>query len=118
MKVTAYWYPKCSTCRDAVKWLESKGFAADKINLFEQPPSKEQLRTLLQQSGLGIKKLLNTSGEVYREMNLKEKLPRMSEDDILELLAMNGRLIKRPIVTDGTRVTIGFKEDAYAEAWS
>ncbi|MCI3919595.1 arsenate reductase family protein [Paenibacillus sp. TRM 82003] len=118
MKLTAYIYPKCGTCRDAMKWLEARGHKAEKINLFETPPTKQELRAFLDQSGLELKKLLNTSGEVYREMNLKDKLPTMSEDDILELLASNGRLIKRPIVSDGQRATIGFKEDNYESMWS
>ena len=88
------------------------------VNVFETPPAKEELRELWQRSGLPLKKFLNTSGEVYKEMNLKDKLPHMSEDDILELLAANGRLIKRPIITDGARVTVGYKEAEYAEVWS
>jgi arsenate reductase len=117
MKITAYHYPKCSTCRDALKWLKAHGFETEGVDIFEQPPSKEELHELLQKSGLELGKFLNTSGEVYREMNLKEKLPHMSEDDILELLSMNGRLIKRPIMTDGERVTVGYKADHYAEVW-
>jgi arsenate reductase len=117
MKVTAYHYPKCGTCRNAIKWLEAKGFETDKIDIFEAPPSKEELHKLLKLSGLGIKKFLNTSGEVYKEMNLKDKVPHMSEDEILDLLARNGRLLKRPIVTDGERVTVGYKEESYAEVW-
>lgn len=117
MKLTVYWYPKCGTCRSAVKWLEAKGHELEKIDLFETPPAKEALRTLYQHSGLELKKFLNTSGDVYKEMKLKDKIPQMSEAEIIELLASNGRLIKRPIVTDGKRVTVGFKEDHYAEVW-
>ncbi|TLS51476.1 arsenate reductase family protein [Paenibacillus antri] len=116
--VTAYIYPKCSTCRDAMRSLEAKGVRPEKIDLFETPPSKEQLRSFWELSGLPLKKFLNTSGEVYKEMNLKDRIPRMSEDDILELLASNGRLIKRPIVVDGKRITVGFKEEQYKEIWS
>lgn len=117
MKLTAYIYPKCGTCREAVKSLEAKGHELEKINLFETPPTAAQLKEFLRRSGLPVKKLLNTSGEVYKEMNLKDKIPTMSEDDILELLASNGRLIKRPIVTDGERATIGYKEEQFAEVW-
>jgi len=118
MNLTIYWYPKCGTCRDAVKWLEAHGHQfQEKIDLFETPPSKETLRELYVKSGLELKKFLNTSGEVYKEMKLKDKIPGMSEDEVLELLASNGRLIKRPIVTDGERVTVGFKEQQYEEVW-
>jgi len=117
-EVTAYIYPKCGTCRDAMKSLASKGVQSEKIDLFETPPSKEELRRLWELSGLPLKKFLNTSGEVYKEMNLKDRILGMSEDDILELLASNGRLIKRPIVSDGKRVTVGYKEEQYAEVWS
>lgn len=117
MKLTAYMYPKCSTCRDAMKWLEARGYEPEKINLFETPPTKRELREFLDKSGLELKKLLNTSGEAYREMSLKDKLPQMSEDEVLDLLATNGRLIKRPIVSDGARVTVGFKADHYENVW-
>ncbi|HZG55207.1 arsenate reductase family protein [Paenibacillus sp.] len=117
--MTAYLYPKCSTCRDAMKSLAAKGIQPERVvNVFETPPSKEELRELWRRSGLPLKKFMNTSGEAYKEMNLKDKLPHMSEDDVLELLASNGRLIKRPIVTDGERVTVGYKEAEYAEVWS
>lgn len=117
MKLTVYMYPKCGTCRNAVKWLEAKGHELHKIDLVATPPSAEELRRLLALSGQPIKKLLNTSGEVYKELQLKDKIPHMSEDDIVELLSKHGKLIKRPIVSDGRKATIGFKEDAFEEAW-
>ncbi len=117
-KATAYIYPKCSTCRDAMKSLEAKGVHPERIDLFVTPPSKEELRRLWELSGLPLKKFLNTSGEVYKEMNLKDRIPKMSEDEVLALMASNGRLIKRPIVTDGERITVGFKEEQYKEIWS
>jgi arsenate reductase len=90
---------------------------AETIHLFDHPPSADRLKKLIAQSGLELKKWFNTSGEVYKEMNLKDKLPQMSDDQKIELLASNGRLIKRPIVTDGRKVTVGYKEEEYKRAW-
>ncbi|TMV44721.1 arsenate reductase family protein [Paenibacillus mesophilus] len=116
--VTVYLYPKCGTCRDALKSLDRKGVKPDEVvNIFETAPSAERLAEMIVKSGLGIKKFFNTSGEVYKEMQLKDKLPGMSEADMIALLASNGRLIKRPIVYDGERVTVGFKEDEYERVW-
>ncbi|MBP1993505.1 arsenate reductase family protein [Paenibacillus eucommiae] len=118
MKVKVYGYDKCGTCRDAMKWLKAHNVEiGESIPLFETPPSAGELKELLTLSGLGIKKFFNTSGEVYKEMLLKDKLPGMTEQEMLDLLASNGRLIKRPIVTDGKQVTVGFKEDAFKEIW-
>ncbi|MCY9763050.1 arsenate reductase family protein [Paenibacillus alvei] len=117
MNVTVYQYAKCSTCRKAVQWLKGKGYEVTLIPIVEEPPSSEELRKLVAKSGLELKKFFNTSGEVYKEMQLKDKLPAMSEQEQLDLLASNGKLIKRPIVTDGKRATVGFNEDMFAEAW-
>lgn len=117
--VTVYLYPKCGTCRDALKSLERKGVQPDEVvNIFETAPSRERMAEIIAKSGLGIKKFFNTSGEVYKEMQLKDKLPNMSEADMIDLLASNGRLIKRPIVYDGEHVTVGYKEDEYEKVWS
>jgi arsenate reductase (glutaredoxin) len=118
MKVTMYWYPRCGTCRSALKWLQAKGIEADTHDIFETAPSKETVRELWKLSGLNLRKLFNTSGEVYRELELKDKLPQMSEEEMLDLLSSNGRLIKRPIVTDGKKATVGFKEEQFAEVWA
>jgi len=117
-RLTIYQYPKCSTCRKAVKLLESQGHELESVNVFEEPPTAAQLEQLIQLSGLDIRKFFNTSGEVYREMNLKEKLPHMTDAEKIDLLASNGRLIKRPIVTDGRQVTVGFKEAEFVQSWS
>lgn len=117
MAVTVYQYPQCGTCRNAVKWLQQHEIETHLVHIVNEPPSAAALRELIGKSGLDIKKFFNVSGEVYKEMKLKDRLPSMSEEDMIELLASNGKLIKRPIVTDGTRVTVGFKEDAFAEAW-
>lgn len=116
-KLTVYEYNKCGTCRSAVKWLKSAGHEVEAIPLFEQPPAPDKLKQLIRQSGLGARKWFNVSGEVYKELNLKDQLPGMSEDEMIELLSSNGRLIKRPVVSDGRTVTVGFKEEQYAEKW-
>jgi len=83
----------------------------------DHPPSREELKRLIQKSGLPVQKFFNTSGKKYRELNLKEKLKTMSEEEMLDLLSSDGMLIKRPIVTDGERVTVGFREDQFEEVW-
>lgn len=117
MALTAYVYPKCGTCRNAVKWLKSHGHEVNEIHIVEQTPSAEVLRELVDKSGLELKKWFNVSGNVYRELGLKDKLPNMEVDEQLKLLSSNGMLIKRPVVTDGNQVTIGYKEEHYEEVW-
>ncbi|KIL35720.1 hypothetical protein SD70_32005 [Gordoniibacillus kamchatkensis] len=116
-KLTVYEYSKCGTCRSAVKWLKEAGHEVEPVALFEQPPSPEELKKLIERSGLGVRKFFNTSGEVYKEMGLKDKLPGMTEEEMIRLLSSNGRLIKRPVVTDGRTVTVGFKEEQYEQIW-
>ena len=113
-----YLYPKCGTCRNAVKWLESNGHKLEIRNIFEEPPTFSELNKLVDNSGLELKKFFNVSGEVYKELGLKDKLGVMSREEQIELLSSNGRLIKRPIVTNGEHVTVGFKEDQYAIVWA
>lgn len=117
-KLTMYQYSKCSTCRDAVKVLKSNGYEIHSIEIFDNPPDIETLSELIHLSGLEIKKFFNTAGEVYREMGLKDKLEGVSDQEKIALLSSNGRLIKRPIVTDGKQVTVGFKKDQYQDIWS
>jgi len=83
----------------------------------ESPPSVEELKELWKNSGFELKKFFNTSGNKYKELGLKDRLPTMSEEEQLELLASDGMLIKRPLLTDGQKVTVGFKEDMFTEAW-
>ncbi|MDQ0338332.1 arsenate reductase [Caldalkalibacillus uzonensis] len=87
------------------------------MHIVNDPPDKETLRKLWQQSGESLNKFFNTRGTVYKELNLKENLPGMNEEEQLELLSSNGKLLKRPIVTDGNKVTIGFQEKTFAETW-
>lgn len=117
MSLILYGYPKCGTCRDAKKWLLNHNHEVSEVNVFENPPSKEKLKELYQNSGLELKKFFNTSGQQYRELGMKDKLKTATEDELLEILASNGRLIKRPIITDGKKVTVGFKEELYEATW-
>ncbi|QGQ94987.1 arsenate reductase family protein [Paenibacillus psychroresistens] len=117
MSLQLYGYSKCNTCRDAIKSLRAKGYELKMIELFETPPSVKQLKAWIETSGLPIQKFFNVSGEVYRDMQLKDKLASMSDEEKLALLASNGRLIKRPIAFDEHNVTVGFKEAEYVEVW-
>lgn len=117
MTVKFIQYPKCTTCKKAQKWLDENGVQYENINIVEETPSKEQLKAYYEASGLPLKKFFNTSGMKYRELELKDKLPSMSDDEQLELLASDGMLIKRPIVTDGKKLTLGFKESDFSESW-
>lgn len=117
MSLTFYWYPKCGTCRNAKKWLDSKELEYKEVHIVENPPSKAELEDLYKKSGLELKKFFNTSGQKYRELGLKDKIKTASDSELLELLASDGMLIKRPLLTDGEHVTVGFKEDAYEQAW-
>ncbi|MBH5317324.1 arsenate reductase family protein [Paenibacillus sp. GSMTC-2017] len=116
-QLTIFEYPKCSTCKAAIKSLKAKGNDVVSRHIVEQTPTAEELKQLLNISGMDIKKLFNTSGDVYRELGLKDKLASMSEEEKLNLLASNGMLIKRPIVTNGKEVTVGYKEDSYEQTW-
>lgn len=117
MTLTYYGYPKCGTCRKATKWLETNSLEFIDNNIVENPPTKEELQRMIENSDLDIKKFFNVSGMKYRELNLKDKLPEMTDDEKIELLSTDGMLIKRPIVTDGSKVTVGFKEDQFEEVW-
>jgi len=112
-----YHYAQCSTCRKAQKWLETHGNKLKAVDITTHPPSKEQLRKILKSSGRKITDLLNTSGVQYRELSMKEKVKTLSEDQLLEMLSKNGRLIKRPLVFEGDKATIGFKEEEFGKTW-
>lgn len=106
-------YPKCSTCQKAKKYLTQHNISFEDRHIVEQHPTKEELTTWWKLSGLPLKKFFNTSGTVYKEMKLKDKLPTMSEDEQLTLLASNGMLVKRPILVQEDTVLVGFKEESY-----
>ena len=103
-------YPKCSTCQKAKKWLDENGIECTDRHIKEDNPTYEELKEWYERSGLPLKKFFNTSGQLYRGMELKDKLPTMSEDEQLKLLATDGMLVKRPLVIKGNTVLTGFKE--------
>ncbi len=108
-------YPKCSTCQKAKKWLDENRVQYTDRHIVEDNPSYEELKEWYEKSGLPLKKFFNTSGMLYKEMNLKDKLPEMSEDEQLKLLATNGMLVKRPLIVNGETVLTGFKEAEWAD---
>lgn len=107
-----YQYPNCSTCRKALKYLSDNGVSFASVNIVEQPPSKRELNAMLKIYDGQIRKLFNTSGMQYRELNLKESLPTMSDSEAIDLLASNGKLVKRPFLLsdDHKSGIVGFKE--------
>ena len=109
-------YPKCSTCKKAKKWLEEHNVEFEDRHIKEQNPSADELRQWHAASGLALKRFFNTSGMLYRSMELKDKLPSMSEDEQFELLASDGMLVKRPILVDGDTVLVGFREKEWEQA--
>lgn len=115
--IKLYGYKKCGTCRKAESSLTRVGLDYTFIDITEKPPSASALKTMAAQAGRDLKKMFNTSGVVYREKNIKVKLPDMSDAEILKLLASDGRLIKRPIVTDGTTTTVGYDDAEFKRAW-
>lgn len=106
-------YPKCSTCQKAKKYLDSHNIKYNDRNIKEDNPTKKELTNWVKKYNIEIKKLFNTSGMKYRELNLKEKLPSMSNDEKLELLSSDGMLVKRPLLITDDKVLIGFKEKEY-----
>lgn len=108
-------YPKCTTCQKAKKWLDEQGIPYTERHIVEKNPSYEELKDWHQKSGLSLKKFFNTSGMLYKEMQLKDKLPDLSEEEQLKLLASNGMLVKRPLIIDGELVLTGFREAEWKE---
>lgn len=108
-------YPKCSTCKKAKKWLDDNGIEYTDRHIVENNPTYEELNEWYNRSGLPLKRFFNTSGMLYKEMNLKERLLNMSEKEQLELLTTNGMLVKRPLIVDGDKVLTGFKEAEWEE---
>lgn len=107
-------YPKCTTCQKAKKWLDANNIAYTDRHIVEDNPSYDELKEWHKKSGLPLKKFFNTSGLLYKELQLKDKLPAMSEEEQLKLLASNGMLVKRPIIVDGGLVMTGFQETEWA----
>ena len=109
-------YPRCTTCQKAKKWLDDNHVEYTERHIVEDNPTYEELREWYSQSGLPIKKFFNTSGLRYKELNLKDKIPTMTEDELLKLLATDGMLVKRPLVVNGDRILTGFKEKEWSDA--
>ena len=108
-------YPKCTTCKKALKFLKDNNIDVQDRNITEEVPTAEELKVWIEKSGLECKKFFNTCGKVYKEMNLKDKVKDMSLDEAVELLSTNGMLIKRPILVSDDKVLVGFKEAEYKE---
>ena len=108
-------YPKCTTCQKAEKWLIENKVKYELCNIKSENPTKAELTELYKRSGLPLRKFFNTSGLLYKSLELKTKLPAMSEDEMLTLLASDGMLVKRPILENGDFVLVGFKEDEWRE---
>jgi len=108
-------YPKCSTCQKAKKWLDENSVEYNDRHIIEDNPTYEELKTWYKQSGLELKRFFNTSGMLYRSMGLKDKLPSMSEDEQLKLLASDGMLVKRPLIVSDKVILTGFREKEWAE---
>ena len=108
-------YPRCSTSNKAQKWLDEKGIPYEYRHIKENNPTYEELKTWHSMSGLPLKRFFNTSGMLYKEMKLKDRLPDMSEEEQLKLLSTDGLLVKRPIAVDGECVLVGFREPEWKE---
>ena len=108
-------YPKCSTCQKAKKWLDEHNIDYTERHIVETNPTYDELKEWYSKSGLPLKKFFNTSGLLYKEMQLKDKLPTMSEEEQLSLLATNGMLVKRPLLVKDNMVLVGFKEVEWSE---
>lgn len=108
-------YPKCSTCQKAKKWIDENKIEYVDRNIVTETPTKEELKKWITKSGLDVRKFFNTSGMKYRELNIKEKIKDMSEDEIYELLASDGMLIKRPLFISDTLILKGFKEKEWEQ---
>lgn len=112
------YYPKCTTCQKAKKYLDNHGVAYTERNIKEEPPAYDELSKWHAASGLPLKKFFNTSGLLYRSMELAKKLPQMTEEEQLQLLSSDGMLVKRPIVVDKDTVLVGFKEADWEQLYS
>lgn len=118
MTVHVYHYPRCSTCRKALAWLDRHGVEYRATDIVEQPPDVAVLRRVLETTGLDVKKLFNTSGEVYRQEGYKTKLATLTEPEALAALAANGKLIKRPLIVTDHGALVGYDEGKYASHWA
>lgn len=117
MTIQFYGYPKCSTCNKASKWLRDNGVEFQNHHIIETPPTKELLEDIVEKTIIDVNKLFNTSGKKYRELQLKDRLPNMTAEEKIDMLVSDGMLVKRPLVYNGERLTIGFKEEEFEHIW-
>ena len=115
MSVLFLEYPPCSTCQKAKRWLEDNGVAYTARHIETDNPTKEELTAWIARSGLPVKKFFNTSGKLYQSLQLKDRLLQMSEAEMIELLASDGMLVKRPLLIDQDRVLVGYRAEAYEQ---
>lgn len=109
-------YPKCTTCKKAQKWLDDNGISYELRDIKENNPGEKELKQWHKKSGLPLRRFFNTSGQLYRSMELKDKLPDMTEEELFKLLASDGMLVKRPILVNGDTILVGFKETKWEES--
>jgi arsenate reductase (glutaredoxin) len=117
MSLKFYGYKKCGTCRKAEKALESKGLAYEFIDITVNPPSLKYLKAMVDQSGKGLDKFYNTSGLKYKEQNIKDLRKTLTEAEQLKMLSAEGYLLKRPLVSDGQKTTVGYQSEEFLETW-
>lgn len=108
-------YPKCSTCKKAKKWLDDHNIKYEDRHIIDNNPTFDELKEWYHKNNLDIKRFFNTSGMLYKEMNLKDKLPNMNEDEMLEILSTNGMLVKRPLIISDDVILTGFKEKEWED---
>ncbi|MDF2567300.1 MAG: transcriptional regulator, Spx/MgsR family [Oscillospiraceae bacterium] len=113
MNTTFICYPKCTTCQKAKKWLDENAVPYEQRHIAQENPTEQELRQWIEQSGLPIKRFFNTSGLLYKELKLKDKLPDMSYEEQIKLLSSNGMLVKRPLLISDQKVLVGFKTDEW-----
>ncbi len=114
--IKVYCYAKCTTCKKALKWLDDNKISYEEIDIKGNHPDEKTIRELHKKSGLPLKRFFNTSGQLYREMELSKKLPEMSEDEMYKILSSDGMLVKRPLLITDKTVIPGFKEETWKEA--
>ena len=114
--IKVYCYAKCTTCKKALKWLDDNKISYEEIDIKGNHPDEKTIRELHKKSGLPLKRFFNTSGQLYREMELSKKLPEMSEEEMYTILSSDGMLVKRPLLITDKTVIPGFKEETWKEA--
>jgi arsenate reductase (glutaredoxin) len=113
MRLTLYWHPQCQTCRKTKKWLDEHQVPYELLHIVKTPPSRERIQEMYGKSGLELKNFFSTSTKKYRELGIKDQLKTATDNELLDLLASDGMLLKKPIFTDGEKVIIGFKEEEF-----